>query len=86
MVKRTEISHLLSAVIIKVKKWLCCTYYPGDPWLVISLAPGLELVPQQTGCLVWEETSLHCTLLPESSEHKFTDNFKNKNYLNFILF
>lgn len=49
-------------------KWLCSTYYPGDPWLGASRAPGSELVPQQTGCSVWEETSHHCTLLPESSE------------------
>lgn len=68
-----------------MKKWLCNTYYPGDPWLGVSRAPGSELVPRQTGCLVWEETSLHCTLLPESCEHKFTDNFENKYHLKFIL-
>lgn len=51
-------------------KWLCSTYYPGDPWLGASRAPGSELVPQQTECSVWEETSHHCTLLPESSNLK----------------
>lgn len=66
--EHTEISRPLSVEKFKVKTGLCSTYYPGDPWLGASRAPGSELVPQQMGCSVWEEISHHCTLLPESSE------------------